>query len=316
MTTLMVIGGSGFFGKSILDAYQRGILESWKIDGVIVVSRSASNLKNTHPYLIGESITLVDDDISLCTSLPYADFVIHAAASTDAAHYLCKPLEGGKNIELATLNYCNLAKNYHKESKIVYCSSGAVYGQQSALLVGLDEDAEFGLIENLPSGKREYAQAKRNAEMEIRRLGLQGANISIARCFAFVGKYLRRDQHFAIGNFIEDGLNQRPICVNAKHLVFRSYMYADDLVVWLMTIAAHANTDCEIFNVGSDEAVDLGELAKNIADFFGVQAKVPIREGAMIDRYIPSIEKARNKLGLDINYGLRGAILATIQGIV
>jgi dTDP-glucose 4,6-dehydratase len=312
----MVIGGSGFFGKSILDAYKRGILAPWRIDGIIVVARSASKLKNTHPQLISKSITLIDEDISLCKSLPYADFVIHAAASTDASHYLSKPIEGGENIELATLNYCKLAKNHHKQSKIVYCSSGAVYGQQPALIVGLHEDAELGLIENLPPGKREYAQAKRNSEIEIRKLGLMGINVSIARCFAFVGKYLRRDQHFAIGNFIEDGLSQRPISVNAKHVVLRSYMFADDLVVWLMTIAAHANAGCEIFNVGSDEVVELRDLAKSIADFFGAKANIPAIENMMIDRYIPSIEKAGNELGLSIRYGLKDAIQATIRGIV
>jgi dTDP-glucose 4,6-dehydratase len=315
MTTLMVIGGSGFFGKSILDAYKRGILAPWKIDEVIVVARSASKLKNTHPQLISKSITLINEDISLCKSLPYADFVIHAAASTDASHYLSQSVEGSENIELATLNYCKLAKNHYKQSKIVYCSSGAVYGQQPALLVGLHEDAELGLIENLPPGKREYAQAKRNSEIEIRKLGLMDINVSIARCFAFVGKYLRRDQHFAIGNFIEDGLQGRPIRVNSTKTVFRSYMHSDDLVTWLMTLALNSSKECPIFNVGSDEEVNVRDLASRIANYFDVPALLPPIANDEIDRYIPSISKARVELGLNLAYDLNDSIVATINAI-
>ena len=315
MTTLMVIGGSGFFGKSILDAYRRGILSPWKVDRIIVISRNAGSLRNTHPNILNDSITLINDNISTCQKLPFADFVIHAAASTDAANYLLQPFREKAYIKLAVLNYCALAKKYHKNSKIVYCSSGAVYGQQSPLVFGLKEDMDFGLIDALPLGKRDYADAKRDSEVEIQKLGLAGLNVSIARCFAFVGRYLRRDLHFAIGNFIEDGLNNRPIQVNASHAVIRSYMYADDLVVWLMTLATHANAQCPIINVGSDEVIDLGNLALKIANYFDIPVQVPSITSADIDRYIPSIEKARSQMGLSLNFYLSASILATIKEI-
>jgi len=40
MPTLLVIGGTGFFGKSILDSFKRGALEKWGIDRVIAMSCS------------------------------------------------------------------------------------------------------------------------------------------------------------------------------------------------------------------------------------------------------------------------------------
>ncbi len=79
----------------------------------------------------------------------------------------------------------------------------------------------------------------------------------IARCFAFVGPWLPRDEHFAIGNFIGNALRGEPVEVRARHPVIRSYLHADDLAVWLLRLATAAGDGCETVNVGSGEARDV-----------------------------------------------------------
>jgi dTDP-glucose 4,6-dehydratase len=137
--------------------------------------------------------------------------------------------------------------------------------------------------------------------------------VSIARCFAFVGKYLPRDQHFAIGNFIDDVINKRPIAVKANHQVYRSYMYADDLVEWLMAVADVASPKCPIYNVGSNQAVLVSDLAKLLANTYHVQAEIPLIADSKIDRYIPSIKKAKKELGLHLKYDLFDSIVKIIK---
>lgn len=315
MASLLIIGGSGFFGKSILDAYRRGLLNSWCIDSISILARNAVSLSPQFPGLIDDSITLINGDIATCHELPFADYVIHAAASTDAANYIARPDIEKKNIQAGTYNYCELAKKFHSDSRIVYCSSGAVYGQQPAGLEYLSEGLDCGSVDEMSSVKRDYAAAKRDAEQAIRTLGSQGGAVSIARCFAFVGKYLPRDQHFAIGNFIQDGLMSRPINVKATFPVYRSYMHADDLAHWLMTICHASNSLCPIYNVGSDKAITIGELAELVAKRFMVKVNKaePIQEKA--DRYIPSIAKAIKELGLNISIDLSAAIDKTIESI-
>ena len=313
MSTLLVIGGSGFFGKSILDAFGRGLLKQWNINKVIAISRNASRLKNTNPELINENVELLDIDITSTNTLPFADYVIHAAASTDAARYLNHNEEEKKNIIRGTLNYCQLAAEFHKDSKIVFCSSGAVYGYQPEQVKHLTEDMAFGNIERLDEVKKSYAYAKRDAEFAIQKLGQSGINVSIARCFAFVGKYLPKDQHFAIGNFIADGLAGRDINVKADRKVYRSYMYADDLVKWLMTLAENANPQCPIYNVASDDEVEILELAEIVANVFNVGIQSLEGSAKYVDRYIPSVEKAINELGVSNNYTLKESILMSIE---
>jgi len=313
MATLLVIGGTGFFGKSVLDAFRRGLLDAWEIDKVIAMSRNPDQLKLETPELLGPRVELYAADIANTDTLPAAEYVIHAAASTDAALYISKPAEERENIIAGTLNYCRLAPIYHANSKIIYTSSGAVYGYQPKGVEKLIEDMDFGNVENLSDTKKSYAYAKRDAEKAIIQLGKKGANISIARCFAFVGRYLPRDKHFAIGNFIENGLNRESIQVKANGLVYRSYMYADDLVEWLMTIAENSSTSCEIYNVGSDEPYEIREIASTVGKFFNIEVKTKSPLLDQVDRYIPSIDKAKVKLNLANKVDIEKSIELSVE---
>lgn len=316
MRSLLVIGGSGFFGKSILDAYRRGLMAPWYIGSISVLARHANSLKQTAPDLLGDDIQLLNEDISRCANLPPADYIIHAAASSNAESYLSQPAQERSNILTATSNYCRLAKRFHRDSKIVYVSSGAVYGQQNSSVYALsEEDDKKALIEQMNPGKQDYAVAKRDSEKLIQELGNFCCNVSIARCFAFVGAYLPQNQHFAIGNFIRDGLLGKTIEVKARHAVYRSYMHTDDLVRWLMTIANSAKPSCPILNVGSDEPILMADLGKKIANHFGVDVQVSPFADEKVDRYIPSIQKAFNELSLKLEIHLDQAITKTVNAI-
>ena len=310
MATLLIIGGTGFFGKSILDSYKRELLNSWKIDKVIIMSRNANEFKQNFPELVSNGVEFLIGDISTIDFLPEADFVIHAAASTDSSRYIFHSEEEKNNVISGISNYCRLAVKFHKNSRIVFCSSGAVYGFQPENLKFLKEDDDFGEISKLDDVKKSYAYAKRDSELAIQELGKKKLNVVIARCFSFVGRYLPRDRHFAIGNFIANGINGKDINVKADRLVYRSYMYADDLVNWLLTLADYSNTTCPIYNVASDQEVEIRELAHIISKIYNVGVKsVKFNNNSIKDRYIASIEKAKKELGLSNKYGLKDAIL-------
>lgn len=316
MASLLVIGGTGFFGKSILDSFQRGELNAWDIDKIIVMARNTERLIAEAPALLTSNVELVSSDITSAETIPFADYIIHAAASTDARNYLTRPIEERKNIQAGTLNYCRLAKKFHRNSKILFVSSGAVYGKQPSHIEAISEDYISISPIDMQDSKRAYAIAKRDAEVAIQQLGQEGLSVSIARCFAFVGTWLPRNQHFAIGNFIEDGLRNREILIKAQHPVYRTYMYADDLVKWLMTISHHSNQHCPIYNVGSDDTISIIDLAKLIAAQFRVSLTYASTiNDETIDKYIPDIRKAKMVLGLQLNYKLKDSIINTINQI-
>ena len=122
-----------------------------------------------------------------------------------------------------------------------------------------------------------------------------------------MGKYLPKNKHFAIGNFLNDAINSDFISVKSKHAVVRSYMYADDLVLWLMTIIDAASNKVDIFNVGSENYIEIHDLAKKIANQFK-KYKGKLIDQKIVDRYVPSTKLAREKLGLKEKTTLDDAI--------
>lgn len=142
--------------------------------------------------------------------------------------------------------------------------------------------------------------------------------IKIARCFAFVGPYMQLDAHFAIGNFISDCMNrgaeQRPINVQGDGTTLRSYLYASDLMVWLWTILFKGQP-CRAYNVGSEEALNIAALAREVADTLSPGRDIKIaraaRAGVPPQRYVPSTARAREELGVRADVTLREAIRRT-----
>jgi dTDP-glucose 4,6-dehydratase len=300
----------------MLDAFARGLLEPWSVGRITVLARTASQLRSTHPVLLGPRVELIDADVGTIDRLPPASLVIHAAASADASRYLVAPEAERHNILRAASHYARLARQWHPDSRILFASSGAVYGQQPATLDRLREDADPLLLESMAPGKRAYAAAKRDAEACFQALGRAGQRVAIARGFAFVGPWLPRDLHFAIGNFLADGLAGRPIRVQARHPVWRSYLHADDLVHWLMTLVSAAEPACPVVNVGSDQDYLLDDVARRVGAAFGLPAELPDMAAGPVDRYVPSIDRARERFGLRVTRSLDQAIEATIASTV
>jgi dTDP-glucose 4,6-dehydratase len=311
MKSILIIGGSGYVGKSILDAFSRNLLNG--INKIYVLSRNASKLAITNPELININIFLIDDDIRTCKELPHTDFIIHAAATTDSNKYINNPSTEKINIISAVENFAYLLQKNNRKSKILYISSGAVYGNQPINNTEIDElCSTTGDISNMPLNKIPYTYAKRICENKFKDLSSVGYKICIVRGFSFVGKYLPLNGHFAIGNFIRDGILKRTIKVHAYNYVYRSYMYSDDMVAWLVFLLERASCECPIFNLGSNEAISIDNLAYKIASIFNVEVEIENDTRVSIDRYIPNINKAINS-GLILNYNLDRAIDETIK---
>ena len=86
MKKIIFIGGSGFIGRSYLDAYNRGVLKEFKIKKIYVISRNPGKLKK-HKSLIGKNIKLIKGDISKIKKIPSSDVVIYGAENVSPKKY-------------------------------------------------------------------------------------------------------------------------------------------------------------------------------------------------------------------------------------
>ena len=95
---------------------------------------------------------------------------------------------------------------------------------------------------------------------------------------------------------------------NLKH-TYRSYMHSYDLCEWLISILKCNNKKFDIYNVGSDQAINLNNLTKKISKRF--DKKIIINTSKFdkeVDYYIPSTEKIIKKLKLKTKFDLNKII--------
>ena len=139
--------------------------------------------------------------------------------------------------------------------------------------------------------------------------------MKIARCFAFVGPHLNRQIHYAIGNFIQDCLEGLPININGDGTPLRSYLYADDLVEWLLAILQRGEPG-RPYNVGSDHALSILELAERVRRVLGTRNEIIVKgkaePGVKPSVYVPEIGRAQGELELSVSVSLDEAIRRTV----
>ena len=90
-------------------------------------------------------------------------------------------------------------------------------------------------------------------------------------------------------------------------------MYDDDMVEWLIKIVKNSNNQCPIYNVGSNEEINLRKLIKILAKKFNKKYKLNKVITKKIDYYVPVITKAKKELNLNVKTKLMNAINLTIR---
>jgi nucleoside-diphosphate-sugar epimerase len=306
LKTLIIIGGTGFFGKSFLDYSFEFGLKKWGINKLILISRRKKKIF-LQRSLFNKKLIInkIFKDVSKIKKLPETDYIIYAINSTNNSNNI----KGLKNFN-------KLLFQLIKKPQILFTSSGAVYGLVNKKKY-LSEKEKISIKNiNLLSGyKKKYAKNKIFTENYFKNLGKRGFKVSIARCFTFIGKQILSKNNYAISNFINDALTKNKVFVNSDKITYRSYMHSNDLIIWLMKILKHSNKNCPIFNVGSDESITI----QNLADIIGKLFKKPViflkKNSKKIDSYLPSITKAKKTLKLKVNYNLKMAINSSILSI-
>lgn len=294
---VFLTGATGFIGYWLLVA-----IHCLNQDGanirVRALSRDPDRFLALHPEFRGMAwLSWTRGDVRSYAIPPERfDAVIHGAADTSPsaaanADELRDSIIGG------TLKVLDHAIASGAE-RILFLSSGTVYGEQPADLARMAEHHPFG---ELPVGVKAdgYLDGKRT--MEALAFAASDRIVPVvARCFAFIGYGL--PVHLAVGQFIRDAKENAAIAVNGDGLPVRSFLYAADLAVWLLALLVRGAAK-QAYNVGSPDGMSLADTAAVVQRVLAPGKQVLIKGTAGPSprlRYVPDVSKAEQELGLRV----------------
>ncbi|MFC4254987.1 NAD-dependent epimerase/dehydratase family protein [Altererythrobacter xixiisoli] len=304
---IFMTGGTGFIGRWMLEALARADAD---VD-VVVLSRDPDAFAARAPHLAARFTLLHGDVLGFDPPPGRFTHVIHAATDASAALNAQDPRRMFDTIVTGTRRALDLAQD-RGAGRFLFLSSGAVYGIQPPEISHVGEDWHGGPDPLDP--RSAYGEGKRAAEMLCAIYGKQfGLDVVGARIFALLGPLLSLDIHFAAGNFIRDAMAGRTIRIESAGQAQRSYLYIADLTVWLWTLLI-AGAPGTTYNMGSEEAVSIADLARRTAALLGapdVEVLGRPDPGWNPGRYVPSTARIRQDLGLSLTVDLDQAIRRT-----
>jgi dTDP-glucose 4,6-dehydratase len=295
--SVFITGGTGFFGIWLLETLAWANARLKVGVRATVLSRDPKAFFRRAPHLAANSaLSFVAGDVR-DFSPPTSRYTHLVHAAFDSSRAITNPLAAFDTLTQGTRRMLEFAAAQPVE-RMLFVSSGAVYGPQAANVEHVPESCLGGPDTLAPASA--YAEGKRTGEFLCGIAASNGLPVTIARCFAFMGPGLPIDSHFAAGNFLRDAHRGGDIVVKGDGSAVRSYLYAADLAIWLWTILLRGQPG-RAYNVGSDQGISVGDLARMIATRAPTLPAVRIllaSVGGPPERYVPDTGRASNELGL------------------
>ena len=312
---LFVTGVTGFVGTLLLESIAHARAHTGVDLRVVALVRDPHRLFTRMPWAAQSRwLDIVCGDVQTFNlDVGAIDFAIHAANTGSPREIVADPDGVARMVVDGSLRVREMSAAAGVR-RILQISSGSVSGAHFTPAPPIAEDDP-----GIPIGEGAaecLARAKRDAEHALlaasRKSGAPA--IVLARGFALCGPWIPLDSAFAFGNFIGAALRHEPIRVSGDGTPVRSYLYAGDLVVWLWNLLLKGESG-RAYNVGSEHAVSIRELAHRVSDLLGGAveiAEVPV-PGAGAHWHVPSTARARNELGLEETVQLDEAIARTAK---
>jgi dTDP-glucose 4,6-dehydratase len=139
---------------------------------------------------------------------------------------------------------------------------------------------------DLTSAGDAYLYGKRESEKIVAIANQQGriAGINL-RLYAFAGPGISLKDHFAVGNFLNDARERRPISIKGNPETKRSYLYPTDLVS--NVVASVTSRSSQTLEIGSHLQVSMQQLAGLVNEVTGNKGINKSADYGAADAYFP-----------------------------
>ncbi|MDK1725884.1 NAD-dependent epimerase/dehydratase family protein [Dellaglioa algida] len=272
MGKILVTGGAGFIGSSLVDELIKD-----KNNAIVIVDDLSMGNRGNIPN--SERITFYEK--SVCDYkfmeelliLENFQFIYHLAAVASVADSIERPAYTHKVNSESTLNILEtIRKNKLNITKMLFTSSAAVYGDDPTL-----PKKEVSPIKP----KTPYAIDKFSSEQFVLRYGeLYNIQTVAVRFFNVYGpKQNPKSPYSGVLLILKDSIdNNKNFKVFGDGEQYRDFVYINDVVGAMVHLATSSNSVHEVYNVGTGKKTSLNSVIKNFKEILNSNITIEYAE--------------------------------------
>lgn len=267
-SSILVTGSTGTIGSFIVDMLLRFNETANANIRVYVAGRNTEMLLERYRDFVHQNVSILPYDLNedIGFDMP-VDYIIHAAGNAYPAAFVGDPVGtiiGNISGTHRLLEYARM----HAAKRVVYVSSGEVYGQGDLNLEEYEE-SYVGYLDTTAS-RSCYPLSKRATENLCASYYSQyGLETVIVRPCHTYGPCMTRSDNRANVQFIHNALDGNDIILKSAGAQMRSYNYVADCVSALFTVLINGCAG-EAYNLANPEVrITVAQLAHVIADVAG-----------------------------------------------
>ena len=312
----LITGGAGFIGSHLAETLLRQ-----GHDVVIIDDLCTGSIHNIEHLKHRRGFSYVVDSIFnrhlLAELVDDCDAVFHLAASVGVRLIVESPVRTIETNVKGTEGVLEFANK--KRKKVLVASTSEVYGKSSKVPFSEDDDLVMG-----PTSKGRWSYACSKAIDEFLALAYwkeKGLPVVIVRLFNTVGPRQTGRYGMVLPNFVRAALAGQPLMVYGDGTQSRCFCHVSDTVGALSRLIEHPDAVGQIFNIGSEEEISIGELAglvKSMSGSISPIRHIPYEEAYEegfedMHRRVPDISKVKSLLNFRTTRDTREIVQSVIS---
>lgn len=309
---VLVTGGLGFIGSNLAHRLVELGAVVTLVDSLI--PEYGGNLHNVDAIKERVRINIADvrDEYSMDYLVQGQHYLFNLAGQTSHLDSMRDPytdLEINCRAQLAILEAC---RKHNPAIKVVYASTRQIYGKPDYLPVDERHLLHPTDVNGINKMAGEWYHIVYNNVYGIRATALRLTNTYGPRM------RVKDARQTFLGIWLKRLLDEEPIQVWGDGLQIRDFTYVDDCVAALLHAAIVDRADGQIFNLGSDETVNLRDLAALLVELHGSGSYEIIpypadRKPIDIGDYYGDYRLIQGRLGWRPQVDLREGLLRTLE---
>jgi UDP-glucose 4-epimerase len=312
----LITGGAGFIGSHLSEKLLR---EGHSV--TVVDDLCTGAIQNIETLKSSGNFNYVVDSIFnrplLAELIDDHDAVFHLAASVGVRLIVESPVRTIETNVKGTEVVLEFANK--KKKKVLIASTSEVYGKSTKIPFCEDDDLVMGATHK---GRWSYACSKAIDEfLALAYWKEKKLPVVIVRLFNTVGPRQTGRYGMVLPNFVRTALAGEPLTVFGDGTQTRCFCHVKDTVRALALAIEHPGAVGQIFNIGSDEEISIGDLAILVKGMTGSTSPIqyiPYHEAYEegfedMHRRVPDISKIGNLISFQPTHDIRQIVQSVID---